>query len=115
MLMPQRSLDATETNAGINASNPSIAAGQRSAHRLNLWNWLREDASELCNLLSEAEQTCCGRTACISIGTAQSKTSASTEGESHEIDLNAADWGGLEEFFPELQHPNRRHASMEGH
>ncbi|KAM3419748.1 hypothetical protein BST61_g3081 [Cercospora zeina] len=111
-LMPPMSLEATETNAGISTSSHTSAARQQSARRLGLWRSLREDASELHNVLSEAVQASCAGTASTSTGSAQSRTSVSSEGVFREIDWNASDWGGLEEFFPELQHPAHRSASL---
>lgn len=113
MLLPQRSLGAAETEIGSNTPNSSNAARQRSAHRRTLWTSLREDASELHSTLSAGHQTSRRSSASLSMGAEQGRTSSNNEAGSHEsrteqrIDLSAADWGGLEEFFPELQHSDR--------
>lgn len=111
MLLQQRSLGAAEAETGTNTPSYSNAARQRSAHRVNLWKLLREDASELHSTVSTGDQISGRPSATPSTDTEQSRTSTSTEAALHEseadqhIDLSAADWGGLEEFFPELQHP----------
>ena len=114
-LLKAQVLAASSSGSDVEASSPrSIHSARRDAAvRSDLWNSMRQDAAQLHSSLSGGSQSPEQQRGQSLPGSGQSNISTPplpsrsiSEPNIDQFLANNIDWGGLEQYFPELQEPS---------